>query len=370
MTAQTQLQTPVVKVAAPVPRRLPPAAKWLWRALALAVLLYLPFVLNDRAIFGYRLSNMQLLNVGLSQLNLTLIAVLGAVSLNYLTGCAGLVSIGHAALFAVGAMGAAATGIQLGLPFPVALLAAMLVGAVAGVLAGLPSLRVRGLYFVLSTMALHFIVTFLFAEYQYAFFDVIGITFPDAALGGFALDSALKWYFVLLPIVILCCYALRNTLGFREGRALLALRDNELAAASSGIDVRVLRLKAFAFSSAIAALAGALQAYYLGTVAAEQYSLHFAIQFIAMIIIGGMGSVAGGVVGALVWLLLPSVLWGFAGQLNATGGGTLAKILAESRPQVVNLIFGVLVVLLLIYAPTGIVGGVRRIARRFSRRPS
>lgn len=344
--------------------------RWLGYAVGAAVLIYLPFVLAERAIFGWRLTNMQLLNVGLAQMNLTLIAIMGAVSLNYLTGCAGLVSIGHAAFFAVGAMAAAATGVQLGLPFAAALVAAVIAGALAGVLAGLPSLRVRGLYFVLSTMALHFIVVFLFSEYQYAAHNVIGITFPEADFFGFALNSSLRWYFFLLPIVVVVCILFRNTLKRREGRAMLAMRDNELAASSAGIDVRVLRLKAFALSSAIAALAGALQAYFLTTVSTELYSLNLAIQFIAMIIIGGMGSVAGGVVGALFWLLIPSVLSGFAAEFSGAGH-PIAKIIVESRPQVVNLIFGVLVALILIFAPAGIVGGARTlrrwIAARFAR---
>ena len=329
--------------------------------LGLAFLIYLPFVLQDRAILGYRLSNMQLLNVGLSQLNLTLIAAIGAVSLNYLTGSAGLVSIGHAAFFAVGAMAAAAAGKHLGLPFLATLVAAVIAGAIAGVLAGLPSLRVRGLYFVLSTLALHFIVVYAFSEYQYAFYEVAGITMAEAKIGSFDLDSNIRWYFFLLPIVVVTCLALRNSLRYRQGRALLAMRDNELAAAASGVDVRYLRLKAFAFSSALAALAGALQAYYLTTVSAEIYTLNFAIQFIAMIIIGGMGSVTGGVAGALVWLLLPSILTGFAAQLNGSTD-VFSRLLAANRPQVVNLIFGALVVLLLIYAPGGLAGGARRIA--------
>src|SRR6202022_4529054 len=141
----------------------PPASspwKWVWIALAIAFLCYLPIVLTDRAAFGVRLSNMQLLNLGLTQVNLMLIAALGALSLNYLTGCAGLISIGHAAFYAVGAIAGAVTGTQWGWPFPLVLIAAALAGAAAGVVAGLPSLRVRGLYFVLSTLALHFIVVF------------------------------------------------------------------------------------------------------------------------------------------------------------------------------------------------------------------
>ena len=330
--------------------------KWLWLIVAAALLCYLPVVLTDRAIFGIRLSNMQLLNIGLTQVNLTLIAILGAMSLNYLTGSAGLISIGHAAFYAVGAIAGAITGTQWGWPFPLVLVAAALAGALAGVLAGLPSLRVRGLYFVLSTLALHFIVVFLMAEYQYKFFDVVGIPFNEATVGTIALDSPMRWYFFLLPLVVVVYLGLRNTLRSREGRALMAMRDHELAATSAGVDVRILRLKAFAFSSAIAAMAGALYAYYLTNVTAEFFSINFAIQFIAMIIIGGMGSLPGAVVGAMIWLLLPAVITGFATQAGGASAGVLGKLLVDNKPQLVNLVFGTLVILLLIFAPGGIAG--------------
>ncbi len=178
------------------PAHAPPGAGGLattfWLALAALVTCYLPVVLNDRAIFGIRLSNMQLLNISLTQVNLMLITLLGALSLNYLTGVAGLVSIGHAAFYALGAMTGAVAGTQLGLPFPVALVALALVGAVAGVVAGLPSLRVRGLYFVLSTFALHYIVVFALSEHQFRVFGVVGIPFEDAALGPWTLDTPLR----------------------------------------------------------------------------------------------------------------------------------------------------------------------------------
>lgn len=335
----------------------------LWLAIA-GLLIWLPFVLQNRSVFGVRLSNMQLLNLGLAQVNLTLISVIGAVSLNYLTGCAGLVSIGHAAFFALGAMAAAAAGMHLGLPFELSLIAAVLAGAIAGAIAGLPSLRVRGLYFVLSTMALHFIMQFVFAEYQYAFHDVVGVAMGEARFLGVDLDSNIRWYFFLLPVVVLTCWMLSNSLRHREGRALLAMRDNELAATAMGIDVRILRLKAFAYSSAFASLAGALQAYFLTNVAAEMYSLHFAIQFIAMIIVGGMGSIRGSVAGALAWLLLPSILMGLALELRGGGQGGFAGYVVDHRPQIVNLIFGLLVALLLIFAPGGIASAWRKLVRR------
>jgi branched-chain amino acid transport system permease protein len=341
--------------------------RWARRALVLAVLLYLPVVLTDRAAFGIYLSNAQLLNLSLTQINLTLIAMLGALSLSFLTGCAGLISIGHAALYAVGAMTAAAAGTQWGWPFPVVLLCAAITGALAGFLAGLPSLRVRGLYFVLSTMALHYIVVYAFLEYQLKFFDVVGVPYQPAVLAGIEINTPMRWYFFLLPLVALVFWGLRNTLRMREGRILMAMRDHELAATSVGADVRILRLKAFMLSSAIASVAGAVYAYYLSNVTSETFGINFAIQFIAMIIIGGMGSLGGALVGAALWLLLPSVINLMASQANETTG-LVHLVLVEHKAQLVQLIFGTLVIGLLIFAPAGLSGlGKQWRERRLSR---
>ena len=154
---------------------------------------------------------------------------------------------------------------------------------------------------------------------------------------------------------------LRNSLRTREGRALMAMRDHELATTAVGVDVRVLRLKAFAFSSAIAAVAGALYAYYLTNVTAEIFNISFAIQFIAMIIIGGMGSLGGSLIGAALWLLLPSVITGFASQ---AGGSSL---FTEHKAQLVQVVFGTMVILLLIFAPGGIAQIGKQIRGRLSR---
>lgn len=349
----------------------PPAAaswqRWAWWLLALAFLGYLPVVLTDRAAFGVALTNMQLLNLGLTQINLMVIAMLGALSLNYLTGCAGLISIGHAAFYAMGAMTAAITGSQWGWPFPLVLLSAAVTGAVAGLLAGLPSLRVRGLYFVLSTLAVHYLVVYVFLEYQFKFFDVVGVPYPAAALGPWDINTPIRWYFFLVPLLALVYLGLRSSLRTREGRVMMAMRDHELAATSVGVDVRILRLKAFGLSSAIASVAGALYAYYLTNVTSEAFGIQFAIQFIAMIIIGGMGSLSGSLVGAALWLLLPSVIAGFASQASGSTG-IVRVLLVEHRAQFVQLIFAVLVILLLIFAPGGFASMGRQIRDRFAPR--
>ena len=340
--------------------------RWAAVALALAVLAYLPFVLTDRAIFGIRLSNMMLLNLGLTQINLMMIFMLGALSLNFLTGCAGLISIGHAAFYATGAMAGAILGTQFGLPFPLVLVGAALAGGLVGLLAGLPSLRVRGLYFVLSTLAAHYVVIFVFQEYQFRFFGVVGVPFPKPALGPIALDTPIKWYFFLLPLVALVYWGLRNMLSTREGRAMTAMRDHELAATAMGADVRILRLKAFAVSSAIAALGGALYGYILTNATSENFGISFAIQFIAMMIIGGLGSLPGSLVGAAVWLLLPSIISGLASQ--TADGGMLGSLFHSHQPQFVQMIFGILVIVLLIFAPGGTSELFRRLGRLTGRR--
>ena len=341
--------------------------RWAWLVLFIAFLGYLPVVLTDRAAFGVALSNMQLLNLGLTQINLMLIAMLGALSLNYLTGCAGLISIGHAAFYATGAMTAAVTGSQWGWPFPLVLLASGVMGALAGLLAGLPSLRVRGLYFVLSTLAVHYLVVYVFQEYQFKVFDVVGVPYQPAKLGPLELGTPIRWYFFLVPLVVLVYLGLRGSLRTREGRVMMAMRDHELAATSVGVDVRILRLKAFGLSSAIAAMAGALYAYYLTNVTSEAFGISFAIQFIAMIIIGGMGSLAGSLVGAALWLLLPSIITGFATQASGSTGLT-RWLLVENKAQLVQLIFGLLVILLLIFAPGGMAGLGRQIRERMASR--
>ena len=144
-----------------------------------------------------------------------------------------------------------------------------------------------------------------------------------------------------------------------------AMRDHDLAATSVGVDVRILRLKAFGLSSAIASVAGALFAYYLSNVTSEAFNISFAIQFIAMIIIGGMGSLPGSLVGAAIWLLLPSIIAGLSPQ-SSEDGGFIGKLLVENRAQLVQLIFSLLVIGFLIFAPDGVAGLGRKLKTRLA----
>jgi len=200
-------------------------------------------------------------------------------------------------------------------------------------------------------------------------FDVIGIPLENANLGPWTLDMPLRWYFFLLILCVLVYAGLRNSLRSREGRTLMATRDHELAASAAGIDVRVVRLKVFALSSSIATVAGTLYSYYMTNVNAEFFSITFAIQFVAIIIVGGMGSLAGSLVGSAVWLLLPAVITGLAANAGSEDSAAGA-FLMENKPQLVNLIFGGMVVLLLIFAPEGIAGIGRNLHDRLRRHPA
>lgn len=337
-------------------------ARVVWAVVLVAVVLYLPTVLEDRMIFGYVLSDAQTLGIGLPQMNFALIAIIAAVALNVLVGYTGLLSMGHAAFFAIGAMTAAILDVQHGAPFEVVVLGAGVAGALVGAFFGLPSLRLRGLYLLLSTLALHFIAAYIFLQYQTKNYGPAGISFEAPSMLGYVLDEDRKWFFFLVVMAALTLLICRNLFSMREGRSFVALRDHDVAAGSLGIFVGGQRIKAFAFTSFIVSAAGALYAYYLGTVSSDVYTLDFVINYFAIIIIGGMGSLTGAVLGALLWQLLPQVLETMSNEVDPTTP-VVGDLLGQYQGQTVSLILGVLVILILLFKPVGLNGiwlGIKR----------
>ncbi len=326
-----------------------------WLALLVAVVLYLPTVLQTRSVFGIELTNTQLLGIGLPQVNFAVISIMGAVALNLLVGYTGLLSLGHAAFFAVGAMASGVLGVQMGLPFPVVVLGSGLAGAAIGTLVGLPSLRLRGLYLLLSTLALHFIVLYLFLRYQLSQFGPAGISFDFATIGPLTVDSDEKWFFVLVIVAAAFVLVSRNLLKSREGRAFIAIRDHDVAAEAIGVNPARVKLKAFAFSSFMVSVAGSLYAYNLGNATADNFPLGFAIDFYAMIIIGGMGSLLGAVLGAILWQLLPQVLQTLSQAVDPTTP-VVGSLLDKYQAQTASMILGVVIILILMFKPAGLNG--------------
>ena len=291
--------------------------------------------------------------------NQVLLASVGAVALMLLTGYAGQISLGHAGLLAAGAF---TTGIlfkEFAAPFWVTLPAAAAVGAALGVIFGLPSLRLRGLYLAVSTLALHFIVIHFGSEYETRRGFSTGVVIDPPRVGNWTLVDARAWYYVLLVAAAATVLFSLNLLRSRTGRAWRAIHGRETVAGALGISVQRAKLSAFVVSSTLTAVAGCLFAYYRGFVSAEAFSLFLTIQYVAMVIIGGMGSILGALLGAVFVVLFP---YGIEAAMKATA---LADRLSSLIFAVNYAAFGLVMILFLVFEPKGLVGIWQRVQAWF-----
>jgi branched-chain amino acid transport system permease protein len=253
-------------------------------------------------------------------------------------------------------MTAAVVG-HFGGPFAAALGAATVAGALAGIIAGLPALRARGVYLLLSTFTLHHVVLYALPELHLRLLGGAALSYPSAAFGPLAIDTPLRWYLLLLAIVAAAYWGLRNILASREGLAMMAMRDHELGAAALGADPRLLTLKAFAISSAMAGLAGALYVYLAPGATPESFGLDFAIAFLAMIVVGGLGSPLGALIGATLWRLAPPLVDAVSARVGETT--PLGGWIAGHPSQLIAAAFGLATILVLLFAPSGMAGLTR-----------
>jgi branched-chain amino acid transport system permease protein len=313
--------------------------------IALVMLAALPFVLNP---FTLDLANQVLL------------AVVGALALMLLTGFAGLISLGTAGLLGAGAYTVGMLVREIAAPFWVTLPAAALLGAFLGLIFGLPSLRLRGLYLAISTLGLHFIVVYLGGEYEAREALSTGVIIDSPSIGSYSLTSAIGWYFVLLVFAALALLISVNLQRSRTGRAWRALRDRDVVAGALGIDVQRFKLLAFMVSSTMTAVAGALFAYYRNFVSIDAFSLYLTVQYVAMIIIGGMGSISGALLGACFVILFPYAIEAVAALLPARFANMVFALDYAA--------FGVVMILFLLLEPAGLIGLWRRTKNAFASR--
>ncbi len=286
--------------------------------------------------------------------NLSLIAVVGAVALNLLTGNARLVSLGQAAFLGIGGFTAGLITRAADVPFVVVLLAAAFVGGLVGLVVAIPSLRLRVLYVAVTTLALHFAVATILGFIQSVVLDSSGMILPLVSLGVTALDSPLKWYYLLLTIAAAAALGALNLLRSHVGRRWVAVGEHDIAASALGVSVIRAKLSVFIVSSAVAAFAGALSAYYVGTVSFESFNLNLAIAYLAMIIVGGLGRVQGSVLGAVLITLLPYTL---DQVTTGLGLGVRASTLAGLQ----EMIYGALIIGFLLFEPRGLAEIWRRL---------
>ncbi|MBN9491283.1 MAG: branched-chain amino acid ABC transporter permease [Alphaproteobacteria bacterium] len=315
-----------------------PIAKWTVAALALLFVVLIPLLFAEYY---------------LAILNLIFIAVVGALGLNILVGYTGQISIGHGAFMSVGAYTAANLAVRLDLPFWITLPAGGLMAALIGVVVGIPSLRIKGLYLAIATLAGQLII-----EWTINHVPAISggaqasIQVPRPDLFGLILNTQSRLYFFLLFFAALAIVATLNLMRSRIGRAFIAVRDQDIAAEIIGINIYRYKLLSFAISSFYAGVCGVLYTYYFGIANYEQFQLIVSIDYLAMIIIGGLGSVLGSIFGAIFVTLLPIVLRLLLENVGSLvfSESELANVISGTRLAV----FGALIIFFLIVEPEGL----------------
>jgi branched-chain amino acid transport system permease protein len=324
------------------------AAFWL----AVALLFLLPFLLGRYA-----------LNI----VSLILIAVVATIGLNILVGYTGQISVGHAAFALVGGFTVAITSSRWDVPMLVGLPLAGVVAAAVGAFFGIPSLRVKGLYLAIATLAAQFILEW-FAQHATWLTGLGGqrqtIYMPEPALGPYVLRSDADRYYLFLLLALAGVFYGENLFRTRVGRALIAIRDHDVAARAMGVDVFRYKLLAFAISAFYAGIAGAMLAYHLGAVTHEPYTITLSIQWLAMIIVGGLGSIPGAILGSIFLTILPIGLRELVDALQPFVPGV-----ADRYAAIRDMLFGVVVLGFLILEPDGLYKLWRNIRNYFDRWP-
>ena len=290
---------------------------------------------------------------------LTGIHVVAAMGLNLVTGYAGQISLGHAAFVGVGSYTAAWLSNQ-GVPFFLVLPLAGLMSALIGVVVGVPSLRIKGLYLAVATLAAQFILTFVFREWEAVTGGTRGVNVAPASLFGFELATERSMFYVIAVTAAILLLGARNLFRTHIGRAFIAIRDKDISAEVLGIDLFRAKLLAFALGSFYAGVAGALLAYFYRAISPEHFSLGLSIFYLAAIIVGGLGTVLGTILGAAFMVLVPEVLRSVMSLFTAFAPNALV-LLSPVR----EIVFGALIVGFLIFEPHGLVEMWRRIRRFF-----
>jgi branched-chain amino acid transport system permease protein len=321
-----------------------------WMAILLASVLVFPFMVGRYTLY---------------MINLTGIYIIGAIGLNILTGYTGQISIGHAAFIAIGSYTTTILGARTGLPFYAIIPLSGVIATLIGVLVGLPCLRLRGLYLAMATMSFGLIVQYVLFQWEGLTHGALGMAAPAIRFLGFNVDSDRKFYFLIAVIVFLLGFAAKNLMRMKIGRAFVAIRDRDIAADVIGVDLTRYKVMAFGISSFYAGVAGSLFAYYTTHVNPEYFTIFLSVEYLAMIIVGGLGSILGSILGALFIGVVPEWLRIFFGFLNNTfhlGGLVFTQ-------QLKAITYGVFIVLFLIFESGGLFAIWQRVRTSFKSWP-
>jgi branched-chain amino acid transport system permease protein len=331
----------------------------------------------------------------LSVANYAMLAAIAALSLNALSGYAGQISLGITFFMAIGAYTAVWLGgdssttffinaqqvhaIGLGMSFLIWLPAAGIAAAIAGALIGPTALRLNGFYLGIVSLALIFIGQHIFVNTVTLTGGPSGRTFPSPAFGAFdfsqqnnilgiAVTSNQEYFLLILVVLVICAVFVANVMRSRVGRAFQAVRDNETAASIMGVNLFDAKMGAFILSSFLAGVAGALFAAYNSYVRPDYWGLTLSIQYVAAIIVGGIASIWGSILGAAFVFALPQVIDLLSPQSQTSLSAGLFGI---STGDLNAAIYGLLIIVFLLFEPFGVIGLIRRgqlLARRLSQR--
>jgi branched-chain amino acid transport system permease protein len=278
-------------------------------------------------------------------------AAMAAIGLNLLVGYTGQISLGHGAFVGVGSYAAAILATRIGLPFWLAVPAAGLLTALVGMVFGIPSVRLKHLYLIMATLAGQFIIEYVLVHWESLTGGPEGLMLPEANLFGLPVISDRRFFWVIFVCLAVLTWLAVNIVRTSYGRAFVAIRDNDRAAEGMGISLFRYKLLAFGISAFYAGVAGALWAFYTISITPEPFTLFLSIEYLAMIIIGGLGSISGSIFGAIFIIMLNEMLsWATELLMNLGGLGGLAITIAPLR----EFVFGLTIVLFIIFEPRGL----------------
>lgn len=277
------------------------------------------------------------------------IATIGAIGLNILVGYTGQISLGQGGFLAVGAYTAGILAAQFGLPWYATIIAACFATALIGAIFGIPSLRLKGLYLAIATLAAQEIILWVVTHWKAVTGGVDALVVPNPTFLGMQMNTDFNFYWIIWGLAGVTALATVNLFRTHYGRAFIAIRDQDIAAQVMGVDIFRYKLLAFAISSFFVGLAGALTAHYRSIVTWERFTIDVSVLYLAMIIIGGMGSVSGSFFGATFMTLLPAVLTNLGRALKSS-----LPFIDAVIPFIQQAAFGLVIILFLIFEPEGI----------------
>ena len=276
-------------------------------------------------------------------LTIVCLNVILATGLNQLSGYTGQISLCHSGFLGIGAYSCTILMIRLHLPYPLALLAGGLIAGCAGFLVGIPALRLRGLYLAMVTLGFGEIVHLVLHHWQGLTGGPLGLKVPTARIGPVVFKSELSLFYLFLFVAFIFVILARNLIHSKIGRAFRSIAYSEIAAQASGVDLAKYKTLSFALSAFYAGIAGGLYCQLLKYLSPDPFGLFESIQYLTMIVLGGMGSIIGSVVGASLLSILPEILRDFKDYQE--------------------LIFSLLLMLFILFMPRGIYGMIRSVFR-------